>query len=272
MIKVGMLPEIFTIGSFSVSGYAFFYTLGFLAGGGVLLILAKKENLDLIEVLSYFIFFVVSTVLGSKLYGVIYVILKNPSFPVTDLSRLWNEFKSGGVFYGGMIAGLIYAYFYISRYFGGKEWQVADISMVAVALGHMFGRIGCFCAGCCYGKSTQLPWGVVFPSLAGRPHPTGGSVVHPTQIYEAVLDLLNFLILLFVWRKRKFTGQVFALYFINYGIIRFVVEIFRNDGGRGYVFDGHNQFFSLSFPQFISILLIISGVILYLKRREKNSP
>lgn len=261
-----MLPEIFKIGSFSLSGYAFFYFIGFLAGGSVLLFLAKKENLDLVEVLSYFIFFVVFTVLGSKLYGVIYVILKNPSFPITDLSRLWKEFKTGGVFYGGLIAGLVYAYFYIRRFFRGKEWQVADISMVAVALGHMFGRIGCFCAGCCYGKSTDLAWGVIFPTLAGKTHPTGGHMVHPTQIYEAALDLLNFLILLFMWRKRKFTGQVFALYFINYGIIRLLVEFFRNDGARGYIFGGHDQFLSLSLPQLISLILIVSGIIIYRRR------
>ena len=81
------------------------------------------------------------------------------------------------------------------------------------------------------------------------------------------------MILFLVWRKRKFGGQVFSLYLINYGIIRFLVEFLRNDGGRGYIIKSSSKFLSLSIPQLISVLLIVSGIILYkqLKVKGKNN-
>ncbi|MCK5059440.1 MAG: prolipoprotein diacylglyceryl transferase, partial [Candidatus Aminicenantes bacterium] len=206
----------------------------------------------------------------AKVYGVVFALLKNTTGNAFNIGFLWEEFKSGGIFYGGAIAGLVFSFFYLRKYFRGNEWKVADITVIGVALGHVLGRIGCFCAGCCYGKVTDLPWGVKFAFHSGKPHEYMNAFVHPTQIYEAVLNLLNFFILLLIWKKRKFTGQVFSLYLINYGIIRFFIEVFRNDGGRGYLLKvGHPVIF-LSYPQLISIILIAIGITVLVKRARES--
>lgn len=266
-----MLPEIFKIGSISISGYSFFYILGILAYSLMFIFLAQRENLDVIESLNFIIFGVISAVLGAKLYGVVYVILKNPAENALNIDLLWQEFKTGGVFYGGVIAGLVFAYFYLRKYFKGNEWRVADITVIGVALGHVLGRIGCFCAGCCYGRPTDLPWGIKFPFLSNDLHPCRDVFVHPTQIYEALLNLVNFIVLFLFWRRRKFTGQIFSMYLINYGIIRFFGEMLRNDGGRGYLFKVGDLALIFSYPQLISIILIGSGTVIYFKLKKRAS-
>jgi phosphatidylglycerol:prolipoprotein diacylglycerol transferase len=137
-----------------------------------------------------------------------------------------------------------------------------------MALGHGIGRIGCFCAGCCYGLPTTLPWGVKFPFLGGRDHPYARVFVHPTQIYEAVLDLANFVVLLFLWRKRKFPGQVFSLYLINYGVIRFFLEYLRNDGGRGHLIRGAAPIASFTLPQLLSVIMVVAGIFVWRAKKR----
>ena len=264
-----MLPEITKIGSFTLSGYDFFYILGVLFSFIVIFILSRNEKLDLIEILNFLIFGAISGIAGAKLYGILVVFVDNPGLYLTSPPKLLKSLNRGGIFYGGMIAITIFMILYARRYFKGSEWKVFDITVIGGALGHMFGRLGCFSAGCCYGVPTDLPWGVKFPFQGGKPHPFSDIFVHPTQIYEATLNLLNFLILLVIWRKKKFDGQIISLYLINYGIIRFVIEFLRNDGGRGYLIESSSKFLSFSIPQLISILLVITGFYLYKKLNSK---
>lgn len=263
-----MLPEILKIGSFTLSGYNFFYILGIVFAFIVIFILSRIEKLDSIETLNFLIFGTISGIAGAKLYGILIVFFVNPGFYLKEPSRLLKALSGGGIFYGGIAAIAIFVYFYTRKFFRGSEWKIFDIIVIGGALGHMFGRLGCFSAGCCYGVPTKLPWGIKFPFHGGKPHPFADIHVHPTQIYEAILNLANFLILLLIWRKKKFDGQVFSLYLINYGIIRFFVEFLRNDGGRGYIFEGPSKFLSLSIPQLISILLIITGIIILNLRKR----
>lgn len=260
-----MLPEILKIGTFTLSGYNFFYILGIVFAFIVIFILSRLEKLDSIEILNYLIFGAISGIAGAKLYGLGIEFFGNPGFYLKEPSELLKSLSSGGVFYGSTIALVPFGLFYTRRYFRGSEWKLFDITVIGGALGHMFGRIGCFSAGCCYGVPTELPWGVKFPFHGGKPHPFSDTFVHPTQLYEAILNLANFLILLLIWRKKKFNGQIFSLYLINYGIIRFIVEFFRNDGGRGYLIESSSKFLSFSIPQLISIILIITGFVLLKK-------
>ncbi len=259
-----MLPEILKIGSFSLSGYSFFYILGIVFSFIVIFILSRIEKFDSIEVLNLLIFGTIFGITGAKLYGLAAVFFNNPGFYLEKPSRLIKAFieNGGGIFYGGIIAMVVFGVFYTRKYFKGDEWKVFDIFVVGGALGHVFGRLGCFSAGCCYGVPTELPWGIKFPFHGGEPHLFSNTFVHPTQIYEAILNLINFLFLLLIWRRKKFDGQILSLYLINYGIIRFIVEFLRNDGGRGYLLEGSSKFSSLSIPQLISVLLIITGIII----------
>lgn len=263
-----MLPEIIKIGSFTLSGYNLFYILGIIFASTVILILSRKEKFDSIEILNYLIFGTISGIAGAKLYSLIFVFIENPKLYLNSPSVLFKSTEGGGIFYGGMIAITIFMIFYARRYFRGSEWRVFDITVIGGALGHVLGRLGCFSAGCCYGTPTELPWGIKFPFLGGRRHPFSKIFVHPTQIYEAILNFTNFLVLLLIWRKKKFDGQIFSLYLINYGIIRFTIEFLRNDGGRGYIFEGPSKFLSLSIPQLISVLLIITGIIIFNMRKR----
>ena len=132
-------------------------------------------------------------------------------------------------------------------------WTVADVLAPSIALGHAIGRIGCLMNGCCYGRPTQLPWGICFPP----DHATAGVPVHPTQIYEAVLNFGIYLFLARCYRARKFPGQIFALYLIFYALIRLFVEVFRGDYPIRYLG-------GVATPaQLLSVAILALGLVLF---------
>jgi phosphatidylglycerol:prolipoprotein diacylglycerol transferase len=143
-------------------------------------------------------------------------------------------------------------------------WKLADLISPLISLGLSCGRIGCFLAGCCYGKETSLPWAVVFrnpDSLARLNVP-----LHPTQLYDAVNGLVLFLFLSWMERRKTFDGQIFWLFLLLYSITRFIIEIFRGDP-RGFLFTG-----VLSTSQAIGILLAIFSffMLFYIKKRSQK--
>lgn len=148
--------------------------------------------------------------------------------------RPWWEMlpirRAGYVFYGGLGGASLAVIFYV-RAKGLPLWKVADALAPSIALGHAFGRIGCLLNGCCFGLPTKLPWALHYP--AG--HATQGCGVHPVQLYEAFLDLGLYLGLARQYRRKRFDGQVFALYLVGYAVLRFGVEFFRGDYERRYL-------------------------------------
>jgi phosphatidylglycerol:prolipoprotein diacylglycerol transferase len=168
----------------------------------------------------------------------------------------WNIFKiweGGLVYYGGVIfcAVFVISYSFIKKI---KLIKLLDLIAPGIALGHFFGRLGCFSAGCCYGKPAELPWAVEFSSpdsLALTNIP-----LHPTQIYEAICNIIIFVFLHIYSKKQSKDGRIIALYLILYPIARFIIEFWRFDY-RG------NPILGLSFSQFISIILLIIGIALY---------
>jgi phosphatidylglycerol:prolipoprotein diacylglycerol transferase len=265
-----MLPEIFRIGSWTLSGYEFFYFLGIVVGSLLILVLSRKEKLDFLEMVNYLVFGILAGLLGSKLAAVISAFRGNPVDAFRHPRLLLDATRGGGMISGALVSGILFGVIYATIFFKQDRWKVFDITVIGMALGHGIGRVGCFCAGCCFGLPTTLPWGAKFPFLGGHPHPFARVYVHPTQIYAAVLDLVNFMILFFLWRKRKFPGQVFSFYLINYGLIRFFLEYIRNDGGRGYLIRGGSHWSSLSYPQILSILLIGGGILILRNRRAAS--
>jgi phosphatidylglycerol:prolipoprotein diacylglycerol transferase len=145
-----------------------------------------------------------------------------------------------------------------------RFWAIADAAAPAIALGQAIGRLGCFGAGCDYGKPSDLPWAVTFTSdYASRNVGVPLNVsLHPTQLYESFATLLLCLMLYKIHRLRRFKGQVFACYMVGYGLIRFSNEFFRGDVGRGLFFDGQ-----VSIHQLISIsLILVAGVFIFQNR------
>jgi len=136
-------------------------------------------------------------------------------------------------------------------------------------MGHAIGRLGCFAAGCCYGKPTQAWWGVTFTNplanqLVGTPL---NEALEPTQLFEAAVEFANFLVLMWMLKRKKFDGQVIGAYLILYGVARYFMEYLRGDPGRGSVFGG-----LMTGTQLISIfLVVIGGVIWWLRGNEART-
>jgi phosphatidylglycerol---prolipoprotein diacylglyceryl transferase len=180
-------------------------------------------------------------------------------------------FESAGTFYGGLFGAILTILLY-TRIQRLPLLPVLDISAAALPLSHAIGRLGCFAAGCCFGKPTELPWGVTFRNptaavLAGTPLNTA---LHPTQLYEAAAEFLNFLLLLWLgFRKRRRAGQILGVYFMLYGVERAIIEFFRGDPGRTMMFHG-----SVSLMQLVSVGLWVCGALLYFgqNRSGENLP
>ncbi|MBU4010565.1 MAG: prolipoprotein diacylglyceryl transferase, partial [Proteobacteria bacterium] len=215
-----MYPILFKIGPLSIYTYGFFIALGFLAGIFFAVKEAKRvgEDPDMIMDLCFYI--LVSAIIGSRLFYV----ATNPRLFIDNPVEIFKVWNGGLVFYGGFIAAFITGIVY----FKAKKIPVMktlDILAPSVVLAHSFGRIGCFFAGCCYGKYCELPWAVTFNN-AHSLAPTGISI-HPTQLYLALNNLIIFLFLVFFRKRKKFDGQVFLIYVLVYGITRSIIEIFR---------------------------------------------
>lgn len=257
-----MHPILFWLNGRPVTTYLVLYTLAIIVGITVIVYLAKKEGLDAQEM---FVTAVLTTLVGkfgAQLYSVILTLFQRP-ISIKHPRVLLRVFKTGGAFHGALIFGGLFAYFYIKHVFKKDFLKVLDIAFIGVALTQGIGRLGCFSAGCCFGRPTNLPWGMDFPHLGLRVHPMHGVKIHPTQLYESVLDFINFFFLISLWKRKKFDGQITGYYLINYGLIRFFVEYFRGDVlGRGYVFNTGNPFLSLSVPQLWSLIMIVLGIYL----------
>jgi phosphatidylglycerol:prolipoprotein diacylglycerol transferase len=170
--------------------------------------------------------------------------------------------QSGGVFSGGLLLAIVVCWWYVRKE-GIPFLRAADVFAPGLAIGHALGRLGCFAAGCCYGRQTNVPWAVTFTNplaqqLVGTPL---NVPLHPTQLYEFVAEVANFAVLYWLVKRKRFEGQVIGLYMFLYGIERYFIEFLRGDEGRGDVLNG-----MMSGTQLIAIGLVISGGALWMMR------
>jgi phosphatidylglycerol---prolipoprotein diacylglyceryl transferase len=252
-----MHPVLFQFGPFTVYTYGVLVAAGFIAGLWYAYRQAPRAGLDPRKIWNLGIYGILVALAASKLW----LVFSNLDYYLAYPRALFSAatIESGGVFYGGVIGGLAWVLLY-THFQKMPFLSVLDVSAAGVALGHGIGRLGCFAAGCCYGKPTSLPWGVTFSSsaaarLSGTPLHVA---LHPTQLYEASAEFLNFLILIWLGSRRKFSGQLIGAYFILYGIERGTIEFFRGDPGRTLMF--HD---SVSLMQFVSVGLIFIGAFLW---------
>lgn len=174
---------------------------------------------------------------------------------------IWEIFmiqRGGLVYYGGLVGSALACIIFCRRQ-KLALWKVADIFAPSIALGYVFGRIGCLLNGCCFGRECALPWAIHFPP----DHATGGAPVHPTQIYDSLLGLGLYALLAWLYRRKKFDGQVFATYLMAYAITRSVVEAFRGD------YSAAHRHAGLTPAHLISIGIFTAGMILFAALRSR---
>lgn len=240
-----MAVDLFSIGKFTVHGYGLMIGLGFLFAVLLASRKAKQKGFSADHLMNIAMWVLVIGFLGGKL---LFVIVNFSSFLKNPLNALGSE---GFVVYGGVITGVLSIFVY-SRIKKIDSLEYLDLIGVYVPLCQAFGRIGCFCAGCCYGKRTDSVLGVVFPEGCFAP---AGVKVYPTQLFMAAGDFIIFLILLYYYnKKRKKAGAAAAIYLVLYSFGRFLIEFIRDD-------DRGNVGF-LSTSQFIAIFIALFGIAL----------
>jgi len=241
-----------------------FHTYGLMIAIGFLtaiysvrkLAVKNKINPDLISDLSFWL--LIFGFLGARILFVITRIdyfIENPA----DIIKVW---EGGLVFFGGLISSTLYAIYFFRKH-QLKTWKMIDVLTPGVVLAHAFGRLGCLGAGCCYGRPTDVPWGIklnselVDFSLRGVP-------LHPTQLYESSALFILFAGMMYLEKNKKFDGQVGLTYFMLYPIIRSIIEIYRGDTVRGFLIEN-----ILSTSQFISIVVFVAAAFVLNYRLNK---
>ncbi|MEQ6121759.1 prolipoprotein diacylglyceryl transferase family protein [Reichenbachiella sp. MALMAid0571] len=261
-----MYPVLFSIDFFghlvNIHSYGVLISFGALMGFIYASTTAKKElgiESQTMQGLARII--IIAAFVGGK---VLYF-LEDPGFYFFPPANMLHNFRTGFVFYGSLLF-VIPSVIWFFRKHKLPVMPMLDIVAIAGLIIHIFGRMGCFFAGCCYGKKTD---GLIFIEFTDT-----ASVaplhqhLHPTQLYSVTLLITILIVLLMFKRHKRFEGQLFFIYIMLYAIGRGVIEIFRGDIRRGYIIDG-----ILSHSQFISLILL--GIILFfyvrfLKKSKAN--
>jgi len=241
-------PILFQHGSFAIHSYGVMMALAFLAGLWTATRRARSENI--------------------------------PGERIADVTTYWKQefadqpFKEvfmiqhgGLVYYGGLIGATIAGIISIRR-LKLPLWTLADIFAPSIALGSVFGRMGCLLNGCCFGRPSDLPWAITFTNpqanqYSGTPL---GIPLHPTEIYDALLNLILYFFLAWLFRHKRFSGQVFATYLILYAVFRSMVEYFRGDYPSDHVHAG------LTSAQLVSVPIFIAGLVLAVMLSRRMKP
>lgn len=233
--------------------------MGLVCGLLLIVRLGREQNLDTSKLWDLGIVAILSGVVGSKLL----LILLDFSYYAEHPAELFSlsTLRAGGVWSGGLVLAIAMCVWFMRR----NHMPVlasCDAFAPGLALGHAFGRIGCFAAGCCWGRETHVPWAVTFKNpLAAEIVGTPLNVpLHPTQLYEFALEIFNCLFLIWLLKRKTFEGQVIGTYLMLYGVGRYFIEFFRGDPGRGHMLG------FMSDTQVISILLVVGGGLLWVVR------
>ena len=250
-----MYNDLFSIGPVTIHGYGLMIGIGFIVGLFVGEWLAKKKGIESDNVVSLAIWILVLGFLAGKL---LFIITEIPDIIAGNTSII--AAGNGFVVYGGIIAALPIGLIYC------KKKKISFLSMgdciaPATAVVQGFGRIGCFLAGCCWGREAHgNELSITFTNSAYAPN---GIPLVPTQLYSSALNFLNFILLYIIFKKEKHEGEAFACYVIFYAVGRFFIEFLRDDP-RGAVG-------ALSTSQFISIFMAIFGIcfLIFVRKHGK---
>ena len=245
-----MKPILFSFGALHLYSYGLSIAVGVLLSIFLMKRRALKEGFPKPDdVLDIAFAVLVWGFLGARLFYVI----QNFSYYVTEPLKIFAVWEGGLIFYGGAIAALPGFWLTVRR----KKlpfWKTLDFLAPYGALSQAFGRIGCFLNGCCFGKACGLPWAVRFPELS--------YAVHPAQLYEAFYDLALFVFLLKRGKRIRFEGEISLLYFLLYGMGRYIIEFVREPSW---------MWMGLTSNQWLSVAIILVAFLIFQSRKRKAS-
>jgi len=261
-----VFPRLFHLGNFNLPTYGLLVATGVIVGLYVSAKLSERQGINPEKAWNLGILVVLGAIVGAK----VLLIVNNFDYYSQHPGEIFSLtiLQAGGVFYGGVITALLLSVWYMRK--NHMPWlRTTDAFAPGLALGHSIGRLGCFAAGCCYGKPTHHWWGVTFKNpLANAWVGTPLNVpLEPTQLFESAIELGNFFLLYWLIKHKKFEGQVMGTYLFLYGVARYFLEFIRDDPDRGSVFGG-----AMTGTQLISICLVIVGGILWLRRVRLQQP
>jgi phosphatidylglycerol:prolipoprotein diacylglycerol transferase len=252
-----MHPILFDLGPVTIYAYGFCIAIGAILGFIYMYVQGKKQfGLTFDQCNTLFILVVTAGVVGGKLF----IIFESPSYYFSHPKTLLSG--SGFVFYGSLILAIPTMLWYFKKN-NIPTLAMLDVMGVSSCIVHGLGRIGCFMAGCCYGKPTDSIFGVVYTSTVCQAEPLN-TPLHPTQLYEATLIFSIMIFLLVLKKYKQFDGQLFLIYLVLYALGRSVLELFRGDLERGFVIGNF-----LSTSQFISLIMISTAIYFYVKLNRK---
>jgi phosphatidylglycerol:prolipoprotein diacylglycerol transferase len=255
-----------SVGPLSIPTYGTLLAIAFLAGLWVVAREARRQGLDPQILTDLAVWALLGGLIGAR----ILLVVVDWDYYWSNPREMWSLVRSGGVFYGGLVGGILVGIWYVLRH-KLSVWRVADVTAPAIVLGQSIGRLGCLAAGCCWGKPTDVAWAVKFRDIqAARDLHTPVDIpLHPTQIYESMACAVIFLFLIWLAGRKKFHGQVALTYVILYSVARFIIEFYRGDAARGHVGP-------VSTSQFIALILVPVAFLLWpalsSKQRIEKAP
>jgi phosphatidylglycerol:prolipoprotein diacylglycerol transferase len=256
-----MYPELFRYGNLVISSYGVLLVAAFWSGLYVFLKMGHSRRIDTSHLFNLSLYVMIAAIAGARLF---YVIMHWDEFADNWLGAVIpiqkdGTFGLGGlIFLGGLIAAVLIGIWYVRRY-RLPLWKTADSAAPAVAVGIIFGRIGCFLNGCCFGKVCNQPWGIYYPDDSYANAIIGAQPLHPTQLYDAALAAINLTVLLLLNRKNLPDGMLAAIFLMIYGISRITVDVFR-------YYESAMMVGGWTVNQWISFVLFVCGAIIVVKK------
>lgn len=258
-----MLPTIEIFGV-PISMYGLMIVIGGFLGIYIAVKRRKKYNIEKDDVVFSSCYAAIGLIIGAKLLYIITIlptIIEHRKIIFSSMSNFISLLSGGFVFYGGLIGAVLGYYIYCKQY-KINIISLLDLIAPSIPLIHGFGRLGCFFAGCCYGIEYTGRFHVTFRESIAAPNLMP---LFPVQLVESGVNFVLFILLMLYARKLRKPGNILGVYIICYSIIRFILEFFRGDAVRG-------LFFGISTSQWISLPLLILGIILCVKGvREKSN-
>lgn len=267
-----MYPIIWRISeTMAIKSYGIAIAVAFILGIFLAARHARKVGLKFNDFIDMGFWVVIAAIVGARVF---YILFNLPAY-LEDPVAIIKVWHGGLIYYGGLFVAVLTAIAFMKRR-GIPPWLGGDLIAPSVALGYAITRVGCFLNGCCFGTATTLPGGVVFPPECGAGQyiakltftalfsgqPVGEIRLHPVQLYAAAANLVIFAILLLMWRRRRFDGQIFWGYLMIYPVYRFAIEFLRGD----------NQplILNLTVAQIMSIVLFGCALAVWLNLRARG--
>jgi len=254
-----MRPTLFEIGSLPIRGYGLMVATAFLVATYVASRRARKQGIPSQAIFDLGLYALISAMIGARIFHAFQHLDSYDS--IWDVFKLW---QGGLAYYGGFMLALVVIILYVRK----KELSISkvlDILGPPLILGIGIGRIGCFLAGCCFGKPTSLPWGVTFPEGSLAWFEIGSQKIHPTQVYSVLSLFSIFVILLILQRYMRFSGQLFLVSVLMYSIHRFLIDFLR-------YYTPDERMGSLATSQVMSIVGIIITLVVMIALMIREGP